>query len=34
MREFRLSSTDGILGYGFPEVSRENAPVLDLGIPI
>jgi hypothetical protein len=43
MKEFRLPSTGGILGCGFPEAlltaefeygARENAPVLDLEIPI
>jgi hypothetical protein len=47
MKEFRLPSTGGVLGYGFPEAlltvelqygaqknAQENAPVLDLEIPL
>jgi hypothetical protein len=43
MKEFRLPSTGGILGCSFPEAlltaeleygAQENAPVLDLKIPI
>jgi hypothetical protein len=43
MKQFRLPSTGGVLGYGFPEAlltadleygAQENAPALDLEIPI
>jgi hypothetical protein len=43
MKEFRLPSTGGILGYGFLEAlpmaeleygAQENVPVLDLEISI